>query len=64
LSQIAIRCPLAAEDGQFPLELRELRYGAGRRPTHRAIFSIKDDLVLVLAVRHLAQDRVQPHDLV
>ena len=64
LSQSPTRCPLAAENADFVCELRELHYGLGRRPTHRAIFSIAEDLVLVLAVRHLAQDRLQPDDIV
>jgi plasmid stabilization system protein ParE len=57
------RCPLAAERERFPYEIRELRYGIGKRPTHRAIFTIADDLVLVLSVRHLAQDLLSPDDL-
>jgi hypothetical protein len=32
------------------------------RPTHRAVFTVADDLVLVLAVRHGAQDWLQPED--
>jgi plasmid stabilization system protein ParE len=58
------RCPLAAENGQFPHQLRELHYGLSRRPTHRAIFTVADDLVLVLAVRHGAQDLLRPEDLI
>jgi len=57
------RWPLAPEHRQFPYELRELNYGLGPRRTHRAIFMIADDLVLVLAVRHAAQDRLRPEDL-
>ena len=34
-----------------------------RRPTHRIIFTVADDVVLVLAVRHVAQDELQPDDL-
>jgi plasmid stabilization system protein ParE len=53
------RCPLAAENEQFPFELRELYYGTGSRPTHRAIFIVAADLVLVLAVRHTGQDQLR-----
>ena len=57
------RCPLSAENGQFPFELRELHYGLSKRPTHRAVFPIADDLVLVLAVRHGNQDWLRPEDI-
>jgi len=49
------RCPLAAENDAFPYELRQLAYGLGRKPTHRAVFTIRPDMVLVLRIRHLAQ---------
>ena len=57
------RCPLAAESAAFPFEIRELHYGLGRRPTHRAVFRITDEQVLVLTVRHVAQDQLRPEDL-
>jgi plasmid stabilization system protein ParE len=57
------RCPLAAESAQFSFELRELHYGLGRRPTHRAVFTVAEDFVLVLAVRHAAQDHLRPDEL-
>ena len=57
------RCALAAENDQFPFELRELLYGAGRKSTHRVLFTIADELVLVLALRHIAQDRLEFEDL-
>lgn len=63
LSQTPTRCAAAAENERFPFELRELHYGAGRRSTHRILFTIADELVLVLAIRHAAQDRLRPEDL-
>jgi plasmid stabilization system protein ParE len=63
LAKSPTRCPLAQENAQFPYELRELRYGVGSRPTHRAVFTIADNLVLVVAVRHLAQDQIRPEDV-
>jgi len=53
------RCPRTAEDGDFSYELRELHYGLGPRPTHRAVFTIVKETVVVLAVRHGAQDRLR-----
>jgi plasmid stabilization system protein ParE len=54
---------LAAEDEDFPYELRELLFGLGSRPTHRALFTIQPETVIVLAIRHVAQDRVAPDDV-
>jgi plasmid stabilization system protein ParE len=54
------RCPIAREDGKFPVELRELHFGLGTRPSHRAIFTIRPDVVLVYTIRHVAQDDWQP----
>ncbi len=63
LAHSPTRCPFAIEHEDFPYELRELHYGLRRRTTHRAVFSIADDLVIVLAVRHAAQDLLRPDDL-
>ena len=46
---------LAPENGSFPMTIRQLPYGLRTKPTHRAIFEIRDDKVYVFAVRHLAQ---------
>ena len=54
--------PFAPENYAFPHEVRELVYGVGRHPTHRALFTIRSDLVLVLRVRHLAQGEISPDD--
>ncbi|MBI3837036.1 MAG: type II toxin-antitoxin system RelE/ParE family toxin [Planctomycetia bacterium] len=56
------RWPLSAESGVFPVEIRDLRFGAGSRPTHRAVFTIRDGLILVLAIRHLAQRALETDD--
>jgi plasmid stabilization system protein ParE len=57
------RRPLAAENVDFSYELRELHFGLGSRPTHRAVFAIVKQTVVVLAVRHVAQDRIRPGDI-
>jgi|LakMenE18May11ns_1017448.scaffolds.fasta_scaffold9495909_2 plasmid stabilization system protein ParE len=56
------RYPKALEDGDFPYPLRELHFGLGSRPTHRAVFTIVNETVVVLTVRHAAQDRLQQSD--
>lgn len=57
------RFPLASESDDLEFELRELHYGSGRRPTHRALFRIKGDAVEVLTIRHAAQRDVTAADL-
>lgn len=57
------RYPRAAEDGAFPHPLRELHYGLGSRPTHRVVFTILKEAVVVLTVRHTAMDRLRQADL-
>lgn len=57
------RCPPAAEDDQFPYDLRELHFGLGSRPTHRVVFTIVKQHVVVLADRHAAQRYLRPRDV-
>lgn len=57
------RCILAAENASFPYEIRELHFGLGSRPTHRAVFTIRPEIILILAVRHVAQSDIEPDDL-
>ena len=56
------RCPLAAENDKFPEEIRELLFGRSgkRRHRHRIIFTIREDAVHVLYVRHTARDELEP----
>lgn len=46
-----------------PFPVRQLLYGIGRKPTHRAVFEIRGDTVYVVAVRHLAQDDLSLEEL-
>ena len=55
---------LAAENDQFPYEIREKLVGLGSRPGYRAVFTIKDDEVFVLTVRAAEQDRLRTDDVV
>ena len=52
------KCGPASENDSFPIELRQLAFGLGRRPSHRILFNIRPEMVLVLRVQHLAQDRL------
>ena len=58
------RCPLARENKRFAYELRQLAFGRGRRLTHRALYTIRDDSIVILTVRHAAQDDVSPEQIV
>ena len=63
LAKNPARCPVSRENDQFPNEIHDLYFGIGRRRTHRAVFTIRRDLVLVLSVRHLAQQDLTPDDV-
>ncbi len=51
------------ETDDWPNAVRQLLYGLGSKPTHRAVFEVRGDVVYVLAVRHLAQDDLTAEDL-
>ena len=63
LDQAPERCSLARESDKFPFEIRQLVYGLGRKRTHRAVFTIRQETVVVLSVRHLAQGDLDSGDL-
>lgn len=63
LSENPQRFPPARENGRFPYEIRELHFGLGSQPTHRAVYTIRDDIVLVLTIRHAAQADLTADDL-
>jgi plasmid stabilization system protein ParE len=54
------RWPLADESQRFPIELRQLNFGSGRRITHRILFAIRRSSVVVYAIRHVAQGEWNP----
>jgi plasmid stabilization system protein ParE len=63
LSENPERHGQSRECDQFPFEIRDLLFGIGRRPTHRAVFTIRDDMVVVLTIRHVAQRDITPDDI-
>ena len=54
------RYPPAREDEHFPYDLRVMNFGVGSHPTHRVFFTIRPDAVILLSVRHAAQDDMMP----
>ncbi len=57
------RGPVASESDAFDFELREIHYGSGKRPTHRALYRIVGETVEVLSIRHHAQRPLKRGDL-
>jgi plasmid stabilization system protein ParE len=57
------RGPVAPENDAFDFELREIHYGSGKRPTHRALYRIAGEAVEVLSIRHHAQRPLKPGDI-
>ncbi len=55
--------PLARENDAFPFELRALHYGVSSRPTHRALYTIRPDSIVVLTVLGAAEQDFSPDDL-
>lgn len=62
LRKMPRRCSLAAENARLPFELRELLFGIGSRATHRVLFEVDGELVIIHRVRHTAQDRLSEKD--
>ena len=61
LEQMPLRCSLAFESSFFGEEIRQLIYGKGRN-TYRILFTVIEDRVQVLFVRHSAQKPLLPED--
>ena len=54
---------LARESAEFNFEVRQMNFGLSQSRTHRVLFSIHENRVLVYAVRHLAQQDLSAGDL-
>jgi plasmid stabilization system protein ParE len=63
LSNNPERCNVARENDAFEITIRELHYGLRHKTTHRAIFNLRNDEVIVYSIRHLAQRDLAPDDL-
>lgn len=59
LAVLPTRCALATETVFFDDEIRQLLYGKGSQ-RYRILFTIRRGVVIVLFIRHSAQDWVQP----
>ena len=63
LSDHPERHPPAIESDRFSFEVREMRFGLNRSKTHRVLFAVRDDVVRIYSVRHLAQDFLTAEDI-
>jgi plasmid stabilization system protein ParE len=63
LSENPQRHGQSRERQRFAYEIRDLLFGLGRPPTHRAVFTIRGEEVVVLSVRHVAQQELSPEDI-
>jgi hypothetical protein len=63
LAQNPERCSIAKESEVFEFVVRELHYGVRSKATHRAVFEIRGEEVIVYSVRHLAQRDLMPDDM-
>ncbi len=55
LSEMPKRFGFAYENDRFDIDIRQMLVGPGPRSSYRAIYTIRDDTVLILAVRRGAQ---------
>jgi plasmid stabilization system protein ParE len=63
LSTKADHHPLARESPEFQFEVRQMNFGLAGSRTHRVLFSVQENRILVYAVRHLAQQDLPADDL-
>jgi plasmid stabilization system protein ParE len=56
LSEMPQRCSLAPETDLLSQGVRQLFFGIGPRQTHRIVFSLDGNSVIVLRVRHTSQN--------
>ncbi len=63
LANNPLRCGRARENDRFPFDLRELLYSRSKKNRHRILFTVEDNTVYVLHIRHTAQDEMREGDL-
>lgn len=63
LKRMPERCPAVPETKLSIAGVKELYFGIGKHPTHRIVFVIDSDHVVILRIRHHGQDSLDPNDL-
>ena len=54
---------VARECEFLPIELRQMLYGSGKRITHRILFVIRKQKIVVYQIRHVAMQDITAEDL-
>ncbi len=54
---------LARESEFLPVELRQMLYGSGKKTTHRILFVIREQTIVIYQIRHVAMRDVTADDL-
>ena len=54
---------LARESQFLPVELRQMLYGSGKRTTHRILFVIREQTIVIYQIRHVGMRDVTADDL-
>lgn len=57
------RFALASENLPTSYVVREAHFGLGRRATHRILFTLKRNVVVILSVRHASQQQLTIDEL-
>ena len=63
LSDNAEQYDVARESEYLPIELRQMLYGSGKRITHRILFIIREQKIVVYQIRHVAMQDITVEDL-
>ncbi|MCA9079999.1 MAG: type II toxin-antitoxin system RelE/ParE family toxin [Planctomycetaceae bacterium] len=63
LCEFPFGCSLSPENDKYPIELRDKLVELGSRPRYRAVFTVREHEVIVLAVRAAEQDALRNDDL-
>lgn len=56
LKQMPLRFGKAPEEGLLGIEVHQMPFGIGSKPTHRVIYVVADQEVVIYRVRSLVQD--------
>ena len=63
LRQFPLACGLAYENPRFAEELRHLLFGLPKGRKYRALFTVRGDSVVILAIRAPGQRPVRPDEM-
>ncbi|MBX3425367.1 MAG: type II toxin-antitoxin system RelE/ParE family toxin [Pirellulales bacterium] len=63
LAETAARNPLARERELRQLAVRQFSFGLSRRPTHRILYAVRGNDVVIYRVRAFRQDELSVGDL-